>query len=199
MTSSTSNRKQHAFGWLELYVLNSPLHHAKGSRRKGKHEIKIFSHCQYVPNENQSDLEIAFGTIYSCEQVPEQADNLSHGPIPVDLVPGDLPAAKCQTCFVLCPLCHDTVTWDNRRMLSSTWLLFASSGSQVKKKQCRVMDLPHQRKQAWVSFLVLAGDSKSGESNRIPLQWLIVSPKSIPNTVQTFPYCWTWVYVVFLF
>lgn len=64
MTSSASNRK-HAFSWLELYILNSPLHHSKESRSKGKYDIKIFSNSQYVPNENRSDLEIAFGTIYS--------------------------------------------------------------------------------------------------------------------------------------
>lgn len=33
---------------------------------------------------------------------PEQADHLSHGPMQVDLLPGELPAANCQT--LLCAL-----------------------------------------------------------------------------------------------
>lgn len=133
MTSSASNRKQHAFAWLELYILNSPLRHAKRTRRKGKHEIKIFSNSQNVPNENKSDLEIAFGTIYSC--VWGGALRAGWPPQPwamqVDLVPGELLAVNCQT--LLCTLLQhsDMEEQEGAMQLLS---LFSSSDSQVKKR-----------------------------------------------------------------
>lgn len=37
-------------------------------------------------------------------------------------------------CSALYSLCHDPVTWENRRVLCSSWSLFSSSGCQVKKK-----------------------------------------------------------------
>ena len=47
---------------------------------------------------------------------------------------------------------------------------------------------PHQRKPACMLLPVLWGDSNAEESNKVDLQQLVVSPRSVPKAIQILPY-----------
>lgn len=91
-----------------------------------------------------------------------------------------LPELLCSSLYLLT---HDTVMWDNKRVISSSWCLFSSSGSQGKNGTVQSdVHCPHWR--TCILFPVLCGDISAEESNQVDLQQVVVSTKSVPTAIH---------------
>lgn len=96
-------------------------------------------------------------------------------------------------CSVFYSSSHETVMWENGRVVGTSWSLFSPSGSQGKNGTVQSnVHRPHQSRPACMLLPLLgwegSTESDAEESNKVALQQLAVSSKSVPKAVQILPY-----------
>lgn len=104
-------------------------------------------------------------------------------------------AGNCQSCFAPCFILQVMRQWCGRTggWVGTSWSLFSPSGSQGKNGTVQSnVHRPHQSRPACMLLPLLgwegSTESDAEESNKVALQQLAVSSKSVPKAVQILPY-----------